>query len=718
MYRYTIKGVVQGVGFRPYVANACKKAHISGYVQNVGHGVIAVVDDAVKLDRILNDAPSRIRIDSIEIETTREHWSGFRILPSKGVGYAEIPPDLYLCEECLCDLDDADNRRWGYHFLTCTACGPRFTIARKSPFDRATTTMDAFPMCPACRREYGDPKDRRFHAQTIACHDCGPKLRLFAHGVETGSSDEKRIESAAAALASGEVVALKGVGGFHLACRIDSKSVGALNTLTRRTGKPYAVLCRDTAMAKTIARITTEEEELLVSASRPIVLLRKNRKLGSVSELDTVGVMLASTALHFLLFRHYPKPIVFTSSNLSDEPITTTRQRQFADIVLDHSRVIVNATDDSVMKVIDGTPLFLRRSRGFVPSSIPIDSGYRKTILAVGAEMNATFALYDGNGRITISQHLGNTSHAASFDRYRETIDRFLEYTGIAPQNIVCDLHPGYNTSVYAKELSKRFDAPLRAVQHHRAHVFGAAAENGLECFAGIACDGLGYGDDGTIWGGEIFDGYDRIGHLETQMLLGGDSAARYPLKMLYSIIRKFLTQRDAEMYLRGKYSSWEIPILERQLASGLNSPMTSSCGRILDATAALLGFCDERTYDGRGAMVLESRSGKPYEFRPVFEGSTLLTTPLFEYLISNLHRDKARLAGTVQRYLAEGLFELASRTKKPVVWAGGCAYNRIMTSFMLTHGVLLNKRVPPGDGGISFGQICAFLADPRNDVS
>jgi len=722
MYRYTIKGVVQGVGFRPYIAHACKKKDIRGYVQNVGNGVIAVVDNTAAFEEILRTAPERIRIDSVEIEKVTGMYNDFSIVQSEGSGYAEIPPDIFMCDSCLKDLDNSHNRRFGYFFVTCTACGPRFTLAKGSPFDRKTTTMEEFPMCAECQREYDDLGDRRFHAQTIACCSCGPKLSFFRNGAEVSAShDDTCLRVAAHALRSGEIVAMKGVGGFHLACAVTAQSVRLLNTITHRSDKPYAVLCRDVRMAEGIAHITPKERELLMSPARPIMLLKKKGRFSDpVSELDTVGVMLASTAAHFLLFRHYRKPIVMTSSNESGGPITTKREEQFVPAVLDHSRKIYHSVDDSVMKVIREMPIYIRRSRGFVPTSIGVSSRFRKTILAMGAEMNSAFGLYDGNGKVIMSQHLGNTANADAFNRYKKTIDQFLSFTHIIPDIIACDMHPEYTASVYARNLSDRFSAVLIPVQHHRAHVFGAAAENGLKDFSGIACDGLGFGEDGALWGGEVFNMNERVGHLEYQLQLGGDSAARFPLKMLFSILRKFLSFRDAAKFLEHAYTPDQVAILEKQRVSGLNSSLTSSCGRVLDAAAAFFGLCTERTYDGRGAMMLEAYSGKPYSFKPVFEGNVLLTTPLFEYLVRNNYRDKKRLAATVQYYLAEGLYAIAEKTNKSIVWAGGCAYNRIMTSFFLERGVLMHKNIPSGDGGISFGQICSVLAsaNARNDIA
>lgn len=713
--QFIITGVVQGVGFRPFIHQACTKAGMHGYVQNIGNGVIIVTDDESSLRDILTHIPEHIRIDSITVKDVDEYYSDFRIRGSDGSGNAEIPPDLFLCPDCLGELSDPDNRRYGYFFTTCTHCGPRFTIACESPYDRHTTTMKDFPLCPDCEREYSDPTDRRFHAQTIACHSCGPKLSLFEHeSLVPTKNDGEKLMRVADALRSGSIVAIKGIGGFHLFCKPDIEAIDQLNQLTRRKGKPYALLCRDLAMARTIADITPEEEALLISPARPIVLLKKQASSPAASELDTVGIMLAYTALHMLLFDHIDSPLICTSSNRSGAPITLRRDDQFAPIVLDHNRSIRNAADDSVVKVIGKRPFLIRRSRGLVPQSIDIRSSDPSPVLALGAERNSTFALYDGAGRVTLSGHLGDTSHPDTLRRYQDTVQGFLKTTGIIPEAILCDAHPAYETSLYGIELARQFDIPLVKIQHHRAHAFAVAQEHQLIDFAAIVCDGLGYGDDGTIWGGEVFENDIRIGHLEQHPQLGGDSANHSPLKMLYSLLRSFLPPEDAASFIASKFSSAEISILEKQLAERFNAPLTSSCGRVLDAAAALLGIYDENTYDGRGAMLLESISTEPYRLTPEIDGSILHTAPLFAYLIRHRSLDRGRLAATVQQYLAEGLYRIAEQRKKPIVWAGGCAYNRIMTEYFLSKGVLTNIAVPPGDGGISFGQIAAYLASKK----
>ncbi len=716
-FRFTVTGTVQGVGFRPFIYTACVQAGLLGYVQNIGSGVIVVVNNAAALKRILAATPPPIRIDHTDIQKTNERCTNFRIRSSHGSGFAEIPPDLFLCDECLGELSDPHDRRHGYFFLTCTRCGPRFTIALSSPYDRDTTTMNDFAMCDRCREEYENPQSRRFHAQTIACHDCGPRLTLFENGrALTELNDTAIFKRIVIALKRNEIVAIKGVGGFHLISATTQEAITSINHLTGRSDKPYAVLCRDIAMARTIATLTPQEEELLTSAARPIILAKKNITTPPASELDTVGIMLAYTALHILLFEHYRKPLICTSSNVHDAPITTTQSEQFVPLVLDHDREIHNAADDSVIKVISEIPLFIRRSRGFVPQSIAIDTPNTTPLLALGAEMNNTFALYDGHGRVILSPHIGNTSHPETFERYRQSIDRFLDYTHIVPQAILCDAHPTYRTSLYGKELAENLSLPLIPIQHHRAHASAVATEHGLKDFVAIVCDGLGWGDDGTIWGGEIFENSTRIGHLETHPQLGGDSAARSPHKMLYGILRSFLTPTEIKPFMLNRFSHDECDILEKQFTEKFNTPLTSSCGRVLDAVAALLGLCSERTYDGRPAMLLEAHSSTPVAITPIIDGSILRTIPLFEYLVQNVHEDKSRLAATAQHYLAEGLYTIAAKKNKPIVWAGGCAYNRIMTEFLLEHGVLVNREVPPGDGGISFGQIAAYLANPRHE--
>jgi hydrogenase maturation protein HypF len=709
LYRFTIKGTVQGVGFRPYVYNACVERGLVGSVQNTGEAVEVLVNDKDALIEILAKIPTNARVDSYEIEEVAGNATSFIIKESAGEGYSEIPPDFFLCDDCFRDMRDPENRRFGYFFTTCTNCGPRFTTTIATPYDRHTTTMREFPMCVECKNEYEDPTNRRYHSQTIACHGCGPRLALYDKGVGISKDDTDALLQAAELLKQGEIVAIKGIGGFHLACTTEPDTILKLRELRDRPHKPFALMCRDLEMVMSIAVPNDAQKEALTSPERPIVLVPKRKGLEGVTELDSIGIMLPYSALHYLLFEHLDIPLVMTSSNASDEPMSKTREEQIGRYVLDHSRAIANAADDSVVKFIAGRRFFIRRSRGFVPQSLPIPKG-GKTILAMGAEMNNTSCITKPDGRAILSQHMGNTANVNSFERYKETIETFLRFTDSTPDVIVTDLHPTYNTSVHGAFLSEQFSIPLEKVQHHRAHAYSVALEHGLDDFVAIIADGLGYGEDGTIWGGEIFHNDERVGHLEQHLQLGGDSATRHPAKMLFSILRNFLSLDEVAPYIQNFYAPGALALLDKQWTDKFNAPLTSSCGRVLDAAAFLLGFCDERTYDGRPAMLLEANSFGPLKLEPIIKDNVLMTTPLFEFLVRNMDKDKKRLAATVQRYLAEGLYEIAKQYNKPIVWSGGCAYNTLMTGFMLEQGVLTNREVPPGDGGISFGQVAYYL--------
>jgi len=712
-YRFTIRGVVQGVGFRPFVYVACKKSGLVGYVQNIGSGVIVEVNDKKKFLQILKDVPPLARIDTIQEEEMKNSFADFSIRESRGEGHAEIPADLFLCEDCLQELRNPKNRRFGYFFITCTNCGPRFTITKQSPYDRDTTTMGDFAMCSQCQEEYENPSNRRYHAQTIACHDCGPKLKLKKNNEVLSKNDKDAIYKTAELIQKGEVVAIKGVGGYHLACSLQSEAVQKLKKLTGRTDKPFSIMCRDLNMAQAIAEISNKEAEMLQSSMRPIVILKKKKDLKEVTELDTVGAMLPYTALHYLLFDHLDEPIIMTSANLSGEPIRTENVSDITSYSLEHNRNIENPADDSLIKVILGQTLFIRRSRGCVPQSIELKNLSSKTVLALGAEMNSSFCLWNNN-RAILSQYLGNTSNVKTFENYKKMLEKFLEFTHVKPGGILADMHPGYNTALYAEELSKKWDIPLIRVQHHKAHAYGVAAEYGFDDFSAIVCDGLGYGEDRNIWGGEVFYNNHRVGHLENQLQLGGDSATKHPAKMAFSILRKFMNVKEVGIYLDEYFSEKELNILDKQYRERFNTPLTSSCGRVLDAVSALLGVCHEKTYDGRPAMFLEAKSSKPYDLNPVIEDTILMTTPLFEFLVRNREKDKNRLAATAQYYLAQGMYEIATQYSDNIVFSGGCAYNRIMTEYLLSQGVKINKNIPAGDGGIAFGQVAYYLAQEK----
>lgn len=724
MYKIFVQGIVQGVGFRPYIYRKAKTLNLVGSVRNTGNGVEIIVNDQYFIEK-LTDLPPLAKISNYTIKqiVSRKTFSDFFILKSSvSSGETTLPADIFLCSDCIRELRDRTNRRCGYYFITCTNCGPRFTMIEDYPYDRPFTSMHQFQMCPECAKEYTDPLDRRYHAQTIACKNCGPKLRLLRDTKDiSGKSDLETIENAVTLIKSGEIVSIKGVGGFHTSSLCNDDSVVKVRKLFCRPHKPYAIMVKDIQMAKRIAHLSKKEKEILESPQRPIVVLKKKDKkvLASISELDTIGVMLPYTALHHLMFDYIDKPLVMTSSNIPGDPITTTER--IGTYFLTHERRIVNRCDDSVVKVIHDTTFFLRRSRGYTPIPLILPIQCKDTV-AVGAEMNNIICATKGN-KCYLSQFIGDTSKYDTYQFLKETVQKFIHLTRLEPQIIACDFHPGYNSSLFAKELAKKYKAHLIQIQHHKAHVASVAAEHNITEYAGIAMDGLGYGEAGELWGGEVFrvrkgNIFERVGHLEEQPQLGGDSAAIYPKKMLFGILSKILSEKEL---VRFKFfSEKESLVYLKLIRNDFHLKYTTSSGRILDAVSALLGFCDMRTYDGRPAMILESMATTPLEFEPIFSkerGKTiLLTTPLIEYLLNNKH-DKGKLAATAQMYLAKGLLMIAKKSlknnKTPIVFSGGVAYNKMISEFMLKNGVLVNKELPAGDGCICYGQ--TYLTNLEN---
>lgn len=721
MYKVFVQGIVQGVGFRPYIYRKAIEHNLIGSVKNIGNGVEIIINDKDFIEK-LTDLPPLAKISKYTVTKykSKKQFSDFSILKSTAShGETELPADIFLCADCVKELRDKKNRRHDYYFITCTNCGPRFTMIHDYPYDRPFTSMNQFKMCSQCKREHTDPLNRRYHAQTIACKDCGPKLRLLFDSQDiSGRSDIETIEKAIRLIQSGEIVSIKGVGGFHTASLCTDRNVLNIRKLFHRPDKPYAILVKDVKMAKKITYVSRKEEEMLESPQRPIVVLKKKKKntFRSVSELDTIGVMLPYTALHYLLFDYINEPLVMTSNNIPGEPISITET--IGTYFLTHERRIVNRCDDSVIKVIHDAPFFLRRSRGFTPHPVILPIQCKDTV-AVGAELNNVICTTKKD-RCFLSQYIGDTSQYETYNFLKETTKKFIHLTRLKPQIVACDLHPSYNTTFFAEELANTYHARLLQIQHHKAHIASVAAEHNITDYVGIAMDGLGYGDDGRLWGGEIFyvqkgNIFSRIGHLEEQPQLGGDSATIYPKKMLFGILSKILTEEEIlKLHL---FKENESKIYFKNLQSKYNVQYTTSTGRILDAASALLGFCEMRTYDGRPAMILESRATTPLEIQPVYskrDGKTILmTTPLFEYLCK-AKGNKGNLAATAQMYIAKGLFTIAEhavQTKNvPIVLSGGVAYNRMISEFMVKQGVLVNNALPAGDGGICYGQ--AYLAN------
>ncbi|MGC9436097.1 MAG: carbamoyltransferase HypF [Methanomicrobiales archaeon] len=735
--KITIRGIVQGVGFRPFVYSEAVRRGMHGWVKNLGSEV-EIVAEGDRFDDFVA-AVSRgtplSRIDSVEIgPAPLVDGSGFVILESgDGRRSGFIPADVAICDDCVEDLFTPGGRYEGYWATSCVNCGPRYSIIREIPYDRDRTTMDAFPPCPACRAEYGDPGNRRHHAQTIACHRCGPALSLVDTAGTPVPGDPVR--EAARLLDQGAVVAIRGIGGFHIAC-IES-TAEELKSRLGRSEQPLAVMVRPDAVDG-IARLSLAEREMLESPARPIVVLEKwdHRAHTGISPLHTIGCMLPYTGLHHLLFDALDAPLlVMTSANMPGDPMITgidqamaSLSRQ-ADYFLTHDRAIQNRVDDSVIR--DG--YIIRLSRGLAPMRTAIDLG-RQTILGVGPEMNANVTCYQHGFAIT-SPHVGHVRNPATLAYLEETVERISTLIGASPDLIAHDLHPQFLSTRLAHELAEVHGARTVAVQHHRAHI---AAVTDAEC-VGIAIDGVGYGDDGHIWGGEIFAGavpdLERICHLEYVPMPGGDRATVYPERMLYGLAP---TQTVQDILSSRGWSEIELGVLARQLERGVGVARTSSTGRVLDAAAALLGICRERTFDGEPAMRLESwaASGTPREWEiPVGRSGgcrTLSTTGLIDRTLSGYlaladlpHGEREQeirdLAASVQYNLARSIAGLAVETAeergiRTVALSGGVAYNRAIRETIRAEveraGLVLlcNSNRPLGDGCISFGQ-CVYAA-------
>ncbi len=750
-----VSGIVQGVGFRPYVYRLALKYGLAGMVGNTGEGVLIRAQGPGSSLRafvkaLKDEVPRLACITSIEqrhIEA-QPGRKGFVILASQAGGErkALISPDVAVCRECIRELLDPKDRRYGYPFINCTNCGPRFTIIESMPYDRPGTSMKVFPMCKECAKEYYDPRDRRFHAQPNACWTCGPSLFWHGSNGEFVPSDDP-VSNAAKALGQGHIVAVKGLGGFHLAVDAGSeKSVALLRARKGRRSKPLAVMVRDIDTARRLCRVSSEEARLLVSREGPIVLLKKNEDVDLAFNLSPgisdLGLMLPYTPLHHLLLaqRGCPESLVMTSGNPCNSPICTGNDEALqclsgiADYFLLHDREIVARVDDSVIKVAAGKARIIRRSRGYVPR--PVRMPWRlPQILACGGDLKNTFCLAKDREAF-LSQHIGDLDVPDTLDFFRQGLEHLKEVLGIMPETVVCDLHPDYFSTRQARGLS----LPCIAVQHHHAHAVSIMAEHGLdETVLAVILDGAGYGPDGTVWGGELFlasrSGYRRMGRLGRLPLPGGDAAAKAPWRMGLSILwATFGPDGLTNSVLPATLCS--IPeekrrVVAQMMAKGLNSPVASSCGRLFDAVAAVLGLRSESEYEGQAAMELESLagecSGEISLKRPVYpltirkkEGLWVidlhgLTEAIIKDLMDKVPKEAIALRFHV--WLARSIVQLLKRLSdetgiKTVVLAGGCMQNALLLQVLMDllgcegFFVYAGEQIPANDGGLSLGQV------------
>jgi hydrogenase maturation protein HypF len=757
--KVNVTGIVQGVGFRPFIYRNAVHKGLRGYVRNLGDAGVEMLLEGnhQAIIEFLHDLRTRhpplAKIDEV---TTSElagkpEYAEFMISRSSNEAESQgstIPPDVAICDNCLNELRSPDNPRSDYFFITCTDCGPRFTTIERLPYDRENTTLREFPMCSFCRSEYVDPLNRRFHAQTIACPRCGPKAYLTTASGEP-IENEDPIRQAGKLLSKGNTVAIKGYGGFHLAASaVNDRPLTRLRKAKHRRQKPFAIMAKNLEAARTFAEMSKEERNLLNSHTRPIVLLNK-AKTCSLSDLiapglHNIGVMLPYTALHHMLFDGVRDlAFVMTSANPPDQPIAKDNEeavrqlRQTADYFLFHDRKIAYRCDDSVVRLHGKRTVFIRRSRGYAPAPLKIKEKTKRCALGLGGELNNTSCILVENNAF-ISQHVGDVENVETKSFLEEATKHLIRLTNAKVEVVACDLHPKFITTQLAQELAQENGWQLVQVQHHHAHIAALMEEHSVEEVIGICCDGYGYGIDGQAWGGEILlctkesAYFKRVAHLEEQPLLGGDLATRYPLRMAAGILWK---KMDVEPWLREKkqlfpYEDEEIRTILTQLRSQQSMTQTTSLGRVLDAASGILDQCYERSYEGEPAMKLESLAKKGKNKRktePIRKGDKLQTTEMLYSLFEDKCKyPKPDLALYVHSYLARGLAELAIEKAleqgiKSVGFSGGAACNEILSSKIRRTveaaglSFLVHEMIPPGDGGISFGQsvVGGFKTEP-----
>ncbi len=732
--RLRIRGLVQGVGFRPHVWRLAKRDNLTGFALNDQNGVLMEVQGNVEafIGDLVAQAPPLARIDGIESEARPllAGESDFVIRDSKPDGPARtaITPDVAICDACLAEMFDPSNRRYLYPFITCTHCGPRFTITRRLPYDRATTALAEFPLCEACAAEYADPADRRFHAETTCCPRCGPRL-------------DTALEAIGARIRAGEIVALKGLGGFHLVCDArDEVCVERLRARKQRDGKPFAVMVANVATAGRFAAIDGLSARLLAHRERPIVIVPVGDEVrlahGVCKGLPTVGLFLPYTPLHWLvIWELLGRPsgldwmcegtdlaLVATSANLSGEPIVIdgadARRRLggVADAVVDHNRTIMTRTDDSVVRVVAGAPAFVRRARGFTPTPIKL-ARKLPSVVALGAQLKATITI-TRDDEAFVSQHIGDLDTPIAIAFLEETLRHMLSILEVEPVAIACDLHPDFPTSRLANGLGP----PVIPVQHHHAHVGALAAEHRIEGpLLGLSLDGFGLGSDGAAWGGELLlveaEGFERLGHLAPLPAPGGDRAARAPWRMAAAALQ--LLGRGDDIERRSADEALARPVRD-MLARGIACEPTTSAGRLFDAAAGLLGVSRRQAFEGEAATRLEGLVTKTAVLEDGWriDGGVLDLLPLLGRLADGVEPTVGAnlFHGTLIAALVEWVAAAASaRNLQTVALSGGCFLNKILTEGLVVglpaRGLqaLIARAVPPNDGGLSLGQ--AFIA-------
>jgi len=749
-YRILVSGTVQGVGFRPFVYQLAVKHKLCGRVSNGTQGVEIVLNassDALDyfLLSVRDELPPLASIDHIQCtETDFQEFDDFQIIGSddEGEKTVRIPPDMSICSECEKELFDPDNRRYGYPFITCTHCGVRYSIIYDLPYDRKNTSMKFFKMCKVCEAEYNDPLDRRYHAQPIGCYDCGPQLTLV-DSVGRSVPTPTIIEKASKLLGEGEILAVKGVGGYHLMCDATNKeAIAKLRERKQRPTKPFAVMVRDMTMARELGEINDREEALLVSRERPIVIVGVGTLRptdGIAPNISRIGLFLPYTPLHLLLLEKLKRPLVATSANVTDEPICTDRESleklsDVYDYILDHDREIVNGVDDSVVMAVKDRTVMLRRARGYAPASIQLPFKLSRKTLAMGTNQKSTVAI-GFDDQVILSPHIGDLGSIGSVEYYQKNIETLERIYDFILEIIAYDKHPGYESTKVATQLFTLHSSLFtkKEVQHHYAHILGVMAEKQISGKVfGVAFDGTGYGDDGNLWGGEFmicdYEGYERVAHLNYFKLLGGAKAIKEPRRVALSLLfdlygDEVLKVSESEASAPNKtsplsslptlhaFSQAEIKIQYLMWKKGLNAPVSSSIGRLFDAVASLLGVCQVMHFEGESGMLLEelyddSVTGA-YCFS--YENGKIDMMPMLKEMLTEI--DTAVAVSKFFHALIEMIATVYEpHDELPLVLSGGVFQNRILLTLVLERfpEAIIPNAFPPNDGGIALGQVVA----------